>query len=79
MMPCFSAFSADHKEIGNQNTIDWVLEGVAPWNPRDSQAEFGFADKALGDAKVQALIEKYIADIGNDIASQIEDKIGSKK
>ena len=44
-IPYSFAFSADQKQAEKENAIDWVLEGVAPWNPRDSQAEFAFADR----------------------------------
>lgn len=33
------------KQAEPVSEINWVLEGNAPWKPRDSQAEFGFQDQ----------------------------------
>jgi hypothetical protein len=56
------------------------------WNPpftkkstTKNRPEFGFADKAVGDPKVEDLIDKYIQSLANSVGDMIENNIGTKK
>ena len=70
-------------------SIDYAPPGAEYgqyWNPpftkkstTKNRPEFGFADKAIGDKRVEDLIDKYLQSLGNSIGDMVESSIGTKK